>query len=110
MDTFRRLLLSLDPVGVLARWRQRQKRTKVVIRSDARDLLEQNPDNAYFDAHRLACRCELRGDRKGQKHWRCVADLIARTSDNPTDPRIVRAIGIHEAQLSGQHPADRSHV
>jgi hypothetical protein len=78
--------------GTITRWFDRRRSLARMSEDDARKLLSQNPDTAYYDAQRIAARARFQGDAAAFTHWARVAAEVAKISDNPMDAKIVAAI------------------
>lgn len=80
---------------------ERRRALASLCQEDARNLLERNPAAAYYDAQRLAARARVSGDAQSFMHWARVAAEVARTSDNPMDLDVVKAIVDEEERRAG---------
>ena len=83
------------------RWIERRKAVRRAWQADARDLIEHDEANAYYDAQRLAARARSRKDRRVAIHWSKVAAEVARLSsrarmDWETVKRIAREEGVQQ--------------
>jgi hypothetical protein len=75
---------------------------RALCRHDARQLVDRHPSTAYYDAHRLASRARIAGDRNGSLHWASVAAEVARISDAPMELEVVKRILEEEQQRAGR--------
>jgi len=91
-------------IGFVWRWWERRKQLARLKREDPRQLLELNPETAYYDAQRLAARARFSGDVRSFIHWAAVAAEIARISDNPMDMEVVRSIVDEERTRASSGP------
>ena len=85
----------------IARWFERRRALTGLCKEDARKLLQRNPVTAYYDAQRLAARARVSGDAQSFMHWSRVATEVARTSANPMDLDVVKAIVDEEERRAG---------
>jgi hypothetical protein len=84
---------------MLQQWIGRRRAIRRAWQSDARELIERDESNAYYNAQRLAARARNRKDTATAWHWAKVASEVARLSSVAgMDWDIVNRIAAEEAQ------------
>lgn len=86
----------------ISNWIASRRIRRQLVRDDARQLLQRDPVNAYYDAQRASARARMAGEPIFAFHWAKVAAEIARVSDAEMDFDVVRAIVDEEERRAGQ--------
>jgi hypothetical protein len=86
-------------IGALRRWIERRRTLRRLWQADARRLIQQDEEAAYYMAQRLAARARAAGNRAGLFHWAKVAAEVARISTKAKmDQSVVQSIVDNELQ------------
>jgi hypothetical protein len=67
-------------IGAIRHWIEHRRTLRLLWQTDARRLIQNDEDEAYYVAQRLAARARAAGDRAGFLHWAKVAAEVARLS------------------------------
>lgn len=80
-------------IGAVRRWIEHRRTVRLLWQADARRLIQQDEDGAYYMAQRLAARARAARDRTTFLHWAKVAVEVARLSSRAKmDPSVVQSI------------------
>jgi len=88
--------------SIFSKWIERRRELRRLYRDDARQLIERDPQTAYYDAQRAAARARLVGDGAAFLHWARVAAEVARISQAPMNFETVEAIVDEEERRARQ--------
>lgn len=86
----------------ISNWLSERRTRRQFVCDDARQLIERDPVNAYYDAQRAAARARLTGDAVFSFHWAKVAAEVARISHAEMDFDVVKSIVDEEEQRAGR--------
>jgi hypothetical protein len=78
--------------SIISGWIERRRQSRWLCRDSACQLIERDPNTAYYDAQRAAARARFAGDGQAFQHWAKVAAEVARISDAPMNYEIVKCI------------------
>lgn len=80
-------------IDAVRRWIEHRRTVRLLWQADARRLIQQDEDGAYYMAQRLAARARAARDRTTFLHWAKVAAEVARLSSRAKmDPSVVQSI------------------
>lgn len=83
---------TIGMFSTFSEWIERRRELRRLCRDEARQLVERDPVNAYYDAQRAAARARFSGDGQAFLHWARVAAEVARISQAPMNFETVQAI------------------
>lgn len=90
-------------LGILKSWLERRRAIRLRWQADARRLVREDEQGAYYEAQRLAARARAEGRGSEFAHWAKVAAEVARISPRAEmDLATVQAIVDAELRRAGR--------